>query len=100
MGGLVERNIRTCDVAADLAGAAFQDAYSGPAHFEKAALFRRCMPDNRAQLSAVWHRPAHADLSPGIHGLHSMEGRAGHVPALGGRNHVDDVGRPDCTRWL
>src|SRR6516165_9674017 len=100
MGGLVEHNLRAFDDHADFPGTAVPDTYSRSPHSEKTAVFHRCMPDDRPQLSAVWDGVANAHLSTGIHGLQRVEGWTRDVSAVGRRHHINDISRPSCARRL
>ena len=53
--------------------------------------------DRRDEFSALWHRPADADIPAGVHGLHGVEGRAGAGAARPCDDAVDGGGRADCA---
>ena len=57
----------------------------------------RADADRRDEFSAVWHRPADADIPAGVHGLHGVEGRAGAGAARPCDDAVDGGGRANCA---
>src|SRR5215469_1143668 len=100
MGRMVQHYIRTRDDADHRTRAPFQNARSGLAHIEEAALFRCCVSGHHTQLSAVRRWAVIADLPAGVHGLQRLEGRAGYVPALAWWSHGNDLRWPGCAPRL